>query len=55
MVTLIMGDKLIGQFIMDINKWKNIQYDFSGHSNNCTWNVQVHNIVIDYEIKLNCN
>ena len=29
------------------SKWKNIEYDFSGHSNNCTLNVLVNNIVID--------
>ena len=37
------------------NKWKNIEYDFSGHSNNCTLNVQVENLVIDYKVKLNFN
>ena len=37
------------------NKWKNIEYDFSGHSNNCTLNVQVENLVIDYKVKSNFN
>ena len=36
-----MSIKSIGQLILANNKWKNIEYDFSGHSNNCTLNVQV--------------
>ena len=34
-----MGDRKIGEFILANNKWKNIVYDFSGQSNNCTLNV----------------
>ena len=29
----------IVKFILDINKWQNIQYDFSGQTNNSTLNV----------------
>ena len=36
-------------------KWKNIEYDFSGHSNNCTLNVHVSNVVIYYKVKLHFN
>ena len=32
------------------NKWKNVEHDFSGHSN-CTLNVFVTSVVIDCEIK----
>ena len=49
-----MDERIINE-LSTYNKWKNIEYDFSGHSNNCTLNVQVDNLVIDYEIKLNFN
>ena len=29
----------IGHLMLANNKWKNIQYDLSGHSNNCTLNI----------------
>ena len=31
----------IKEFIFSNNKWKNIEYDFSGHSNNCTLNIYI--------------
>ena len=43
-----MGDKSIGQFIIDNNKWRNIQYDFNGNSSNCTLNVNIENPVMNY-------
>ena len=43
-----MGDKSIGQFILANNKWKNIVYDFNGHSNNCTLNVFIENPVVNF-------
>ena len=43
---LIMSES-ISQFIPDNNKWKNIEYDFSGHSNNCTLNVHIYYLVIN--------
>ena len=46
---------IITDEFLKYNKWKNIEYDFNGHSNNCTWNIQVYKMVIDYEIKLNCH
>ena len=49
-----MKGKIIDE-LLTYNKWKNIEYDFSGHSNNSTWNVQVFNMVIHYEIQLNFN
>ena len=49
-----MKGKIIDELLI-YNKWKNIQYDFSDHSNNCTLNVLVNNVVIYYEIKLNFN
>ena len=33
------------------NKWKNIQYDFSGHFNNCTLNVYIANPVINFILR----
>ena len=49
-----MKGKIIDELLI-YNKWKNIEYDFSGHSNNCTLNVQVYNVVIYYEINSNFN
>ena len=39
------------------NKWRNIEYNFNDHSNNCTLNVYVANPVIncDLIIELNLN
>ena len=45
-----MKGKIIDELLI-YNKWKNIEYDFSDHSNNCTLNVRVINVVIYYEIK----
>ena len=49
-----MKGKIIDEFLT-YNKWKNIEYDFSGHSNNCTLNVRVSNVVNYYNVKLNFN
>ena len=49
-----MNERIINE-IITYSKWKNIEYDFSGHSNNCTLNVQVENLVIDYKVKLKFN
>ena len=43
---LIMGESII-QFILANVKWKNIEYDFSDHSNNCTLNVNIRYLVIN--------
>ena len=32
--------------LLTYNKWKNIEYDFNGHSNNCILNIHVDNVVI---------
>ena len=40
----------IREFILANNKWKNIEYDFSGHSNNCTLDVKIGNPVINQMI-----
>ena len=45
-----MKGKIIDE-LLTYNKWKNIEYDFSGHSNNSTLNVQVDNLVIYYQVK----
>ena len=41
--------------LITYNKWKNIEYDFSGHSNNCTLNIHVDNVVMYNEVKLYIN
>ena len=45
-----MNERIINE-IITYNKWKNIEYDFSGHSKNCTLNVQAYSVVIYYEMK----
>ena len=45
--TLIMSVKSIDQSILSNIKWKNIEYDFSGHLNNCTLNVHIYYLVIN--------
>ena len=35
----------IREFMLTSNKWKNIEYDFSSHSNNCTLNIDIGYIV----------
>ena len=45
-----MTQKIINELSIH-HKWKNIEYDFSGHSNNCTLNVFILCVVIDYEVK----
>lgn len=45
-----MSEKLIGQLILVNNKWKNTEYDFNGHSNNCSLNVNIGNPVIDHDL-----
>ena len=44
---LIMSMESIGKFILNINKWKNIQYYFNNKSNNCTLNIDIGNPVRD--------
>ena len=40
-----MSIKSIVQFILANSKWKNIECDFSGHSNNCSLNINIANPV----------
>ena len=43
-----MNMKSIDEFILNIDKWKNVQYDCkSNKSNNCTLNVDIGNPVKD--------
>ena len=49
-----MKGKIIDELLI-YNKWKNIEYDFSGHSNNCTLNIHVDNVVMYNEVKLYIN
>ena len=43
----MMSVKLIDQLILANSKWKNIEYDFSGHSKNCTLNDHIYYLVIN--------
>ena len=37
------------------NKWKNIEYNFNNHSNNCTLNVYIENPVINCDFIIEFN